>query len=136
MAKNLRTPFFQNTSQWLLLNFFVSLDKSVLLHHQGFIQALLLASVFYEGLSFMFVGHNPTCINTLDPCSWVFIWGAVNPACEVQGQCLWKLWLFHWFQVFKWSFHSSFDDLIFSFFRAILAFVRLAWWLRLPTTTH
>ena len=33
--------------------------------NQGFIQALLLTSVFHEGLSFMDVGHNPTCISTL-----------------------------------------------------------------------
>ena len=32
---------------------------------QGFIQALLLTSVFHEGLSFMTVGDNPTCISTL-----------------------------------------------------------------------
>ena len=48
----------------------------------------------------------------LPSCSWGFIWGAVK------------------------SFHASFIDLIFSFFRTLFAFVRLAWWLRLPTTTH
>ena len=33
--------------------------------NQGFIQALLLTSAFHEGLSFMDVGHNPTCLSTL-----------------------------------------------------------------------
>ena len=32
---------------------------------QGFIQALLLTSVFPEGLSLMAVGYNPTCVSTL-----------------------------------------------------------------------
>ena len=32
---------------------------------QGFILALLLTSIFHKGLSFMAVGHNPTCISTL-----------------------------------------------------------------------
>ena len=31
----------------------------------GFIQALLLTSVFHEGLSFMAIGHDPMCISTL-----------------------------------------------------------------------
>ena len=35
------------------------------IHDQGFTQALLLISVFHEGLSFMAVGHNATCINML-----------------------------------------------------------------------
>ena len=33
--------------------------------NQGFTQALLLTSAFHEGLSFMDVGHNPTCLSTL-----------------------------------------------------------------------
>ena len=32
---------------------------------QGFIQALLLTSVFPEGLSLMAAGYNPTCVSTL-----------------------------------------------------------------------
>ena len=32
---------------------------------QGFIQALLVTSFFHEGLSFMTVGHNTTCVSTL-----------------------------------------------------------------------
>ena len=48
---------------------------------QGFIQAILLTSVFHEWLSFMTVGLNPTCINMLTPCSWGYIWGAVNSPC-------------------------------------------------------
>ena len=33
--------------------------------YQGFSQTLLLAFVFYKGLSFMVVGHNPACVSTL-----------------------------------------------------------------------
>ena len=32
---------------------------------QGFIQALLLTSVFHERLSFIAAGHNPVCVSTL-----------------------------------------------------------------------
>ena len=32
---------------------------------QGFIEAFLLTSVFHEGLSFIVVGHNPTCVSVL-----------------------------------------------------------------------
>ena len=32
---------------------------------QGFIQALLLTSVFHERLSFMAIGHNPICVSML-----------------------------------------------------------------------
>ena len=39
--------------------------KQKLIFLQGFIQALLLTSVFHEGLSFMDVGHKPTCVSTL-----------------------------------------------------------------------
>ena len=35
--------------------------------HHGFIQALLLTSVFHEGLSFLAVDHNPTCGSMLAP---------------------------------------------------------------------
>ena len=52
---------------------------------QGFIQALLLTSIFHEGLSFMALGHNTTCVSTSDSCSWGFIWGAVNPPCGVYS---------------------------------------------------
>ena len=113
--------------EWIFFNF----KKG-----QGFIQALLLTSVFHEGSSFMVIGHNPTCISTLTRCSWVFIWGTGNPSCGVQWQCPWKLWLFHWSQVYKYPFHASFGDLIFAFFKTLFSFVRLAWWLHLPTTTH
>ena len=69
---------------WLMYSY---IFKNIWPNHQGFIQALLLTSLFHEGLSFMIIGHNPTwCISSLDPCSWVFIWGAVNPACGVQGK--------------------------------------------------
>ena len=37
----------------------------VCIEKQGFIQALLLTSVFHEGLSFMDIGHKPTCVSTL-----------------------------------------------------------------------
>ena len=33
--------------------------------YHGFIQALLMTSSFHEGLCFMTLGHNPTCISTL-----------------------------------------------------------------------
>ena len=33
--------------------------------YQGFIQGLLLTSVFRKGLSFMAVSHNPMCIGML-----------------------------------------------------------------------
>ena len=49
------------------------------IHIHCFIQTLLLNSVFHEGLGFMKVGHNPMCVSILAPCSWGFIWGAVNP---------------------------------------------------------
>ena len=42
-----------------------------------FIQALLPTFVLYEGLSFMAVGHNPTCVHVA-PCSWGFIWSALT----------------------------------------------------------
>ena len=61
------------------VNFFLFVSYKVISDNQGFNQALLLTSIFHEGLSFMTVGHNPTCISMLDPCSWGFIWGAVNP---------------------------------------------------------
>ena len=39
-------------------------QNSKWLLYQGFIQSLLLTSVFHEGLSFMAIGHNPTGIST------------------------------------------------------------------------
>ena len=42
-----------------------NLDIKETILYQGFIQALLLTSVFHKGLSFMAVGHNQTCISTL-----------------------------------------------------------------------
>ena len=45
---------------------------------QDFIQALLLLSVFHEGLRF--VGHSSMCINL------GFIWDTVSPPCGVQEQ--------------------------------------------------
>ena len=44
------------------LSFYFKQHKHLL---QDFIQALLLTSVFHEGLSFMDVAHKPKCINTL-----------------------------------------------------------------------
>ena len=57
--------------------------------------SILLTSVFHKGLILMVIGHNPACISTLAPCSWVSIWHAVKPYCKVQGQFHWKLQLFH-----------------------------------------
>ena len=51
----------------------------------------LLTSVFHKGLILMVIGHNPACIGTLAPCSWVSMWHAVKPNCKVQGQFCWKL---------------------------------------------
>ena len=41
---------------------------------QGFIQALLLTSIFHEGLSFIVVGHNPMYASTLALAAWVHMW--------------------------------------------------------------
>ena len=46
-------------------NIFTSMKfVTIYVRSQGFIQALLLTSVFHEGLSFMAVGYNPTCVST------------------------------------------------------------------------
>ena len=39
---------------------------------QDFIQALLLTSVFPEGLSLMAIGYNPTCVKHVGSFSWRF----------------------------------------------------------------
>ena len=59
--------------------------------YQGFIQALLLTSIFHEWLTFMAVYHKSR---------W-FKWDAVNPSCGVQGQYPWEFWLFYDSQVFS-----------------------------------
>ena len=46
-----------------------------LMGRQGFIQALLLTSVFPERFSFMNVGHNPTCVSTLSLADKPSLWG-------------------------------------------------------------
>ena len=47
---------------------------------QGFILALLLTSVFHEGLSFMTIGNNPTCFRKLVIATGGFIWvGCCKP---------------------------------------------------------
>ena len=56
--KNLKLPMFSPVFPIFSLEF---------RYWQGFIQALLLTSVFQEGLSFMEVDHKPMCINTLAP---------------------------------------------------------------------
>ena len=58
---------------------------------QGFIPALFLTYIFHKGLSFMALGHNPTCFSTLASSSWGFTWDAGNLPCGVQRQCPWKL---------------------------------------------
>ena len=63
--------------------------------------SILLTSVFHERLSFMAVGHNPTCISTLAPCSWGFIWGAVTPLVESRGNAL---------ESFGYFTHPMFSD--------------------------
>ena len=48
-----RCCYLQNKRRWI--------------QYQGLIQALLLTTIFHEGLSFMAVGHNPMCV-----CTWGF----------------------------------------------------------------
>ena len=72
---------------------------------QSFIQALLLTTVFYKGLSFMAVGHNlnPTCISTLT---------------LAAGDLSLK--------VFRYLFHASFCALnLFLFLSLFFLFVQL-----------
>ena len=105
---------------------FLSPFLDVMFNSQGFIQALLLTSAFHEGLSFMAVAHNPTCISTLAPCSWGFILGPVRPPCEVQGQCPWKPC---YFTDPRFSHSLSMHHLVtqsFPFFGTLFTFVRLA----------
>ena len=47
---------------------------------RGFIQALLLISIFHEGLSFMTIGHNTMSVSMLVIATGGgVIWGAVSP---------------------------------------------------------
>ena len=78
-----------------------------LINRQGFIQALLLSSVFHEGLSFMALGYNLMCINTLTLSAGD---SRVNLTSGVQGERSWKHWLFQRSHVFKYSFHVLFGD--------------------------
>ena len=41
---------------------------------QDVIQALMLTSVFHEGLSFMALGHNPMCVSRLAIATWGSYW--------------------------------------------------------------
>ena len=53
---------------------------------QGFILALLLTSVFHEGLSFMTIGNNPTCFRKLVIATGgSYGWGAVSPPFWAPG---------------------------------------------------
>ena len=47
-----------------IMNYF-ECSKCKVDNAQVFISTFLLISVFHEGLSFMALGHNPTCISTL-----------------------------------------------------------------------
>ena len=67
-------------------NKFLCIQLVIISSMQGFIQALLLTSVFLEGLSFMAIGHNPAYISML-----CFATG---------GSSSWRLWLFQELQVF------------------------------------
>ena len=112
-------------SYWWISNVIIS----ILL--QGFIQVLLLTSVFHEGLSFMAVGHNPACASMLS-----------LAAGDSRGQCKPPLWgsgaksledliisAIPGFQIaFPWIIHSP--DLF--PLRSLFACVRLAWRLHLP----
>ena len=74
-----------------LVFFHSSLNSFFVIHYQSFIEALLLTSIFHEGLSFMAIGHNPACISILAPCSLGFTWATVNLPCGVLEQWSWKL---------------------------------------------
>ena len=55
------------TSQLVCILYLLSClqERYALYTVQDFIQALLMTSVFHEGLSFTAVGHDPLCISTL-----------------------------------------------------------------------
>ena len=67
----------------------------------GFVQALLLTSVFHKRLSFMAIGQNPMCVSMLAIATGSSYGGAVSPTLLGPGEYPWKLWLFHPSQVFK-----------------------------------
>ena len=50
---------------WKEVKTFFQIRMILMWWHLGFIQALFLTSVFCEGLSFMDVGHNLTCVSIL-----------------------------------------------------------------------
>ena len=54
----------QQYSKVNIMNYF-ECSKCKVDNAQVFISTFLLISVFHEGLSFMALGHNPTCISTL-----------------------------------------------------------------------
>ena len=91
-----------------------------LISRQGFIQALLLSSVFHEGLSFMTVGYNLMRINTLTLSAGN---SRVSLTSGIQGERSWKLWLFQRSQVFKYSFHALFGENYFVFAGLVFLFV-------------
>ena len=68
----------------------------------------------------MVIGHGPTCISALVPCSWLFTWGAANPSCTVQGGMSLKALAISLIPSFQQPFHASFGDLTFAFFRTLL----------------
>ena len=96
---------------------------------QCFIQALLLTSAFYEGFSFMAIGHTPSVLHTpydhqhIGSCSWWLIWGTVS---SLVGSSRNVAGSFGNFTDFKKPFHAWFVDLIFCFFRSLFACVRLS----------
>ena len=112
----LHQQFFPRTARlWNSLH----IECFPLTHDQDFIQALLLTPVLHEGLSFMAVCHNPTCISM-----FVIITGGSSH----MNMAVLLIWCF------KIAFACIFGDLIFSIFRSLFTCVRLAWWLCLPTT--
>ena len=54
-------PLIKHWQNFCCRIFFKKFEQGVL----GFIQALLRTSVFHEVLSFIAIGHNPTCVSTL-----------------------------------------------------------------------
>ena len=89
---------WSNKFKYVLWNsFWYFFLENQLVYCQGFIQALLLTSVFHKGLSFMAVGNNPTYVV---PCSW----GLKLPGFQIA-------------QSFPFLV-----DLIFSIFRSLFSF--------------
>ena len=105
------------------------------LEEQGFIQALLQISVFQERLSFMVAGQNQTCAKTLAlvvgasrGCCKLPLWGSGAKSLEALTTLAVPGFQIGFPYIILWS------NLL--LFRFLFVCVKLAWWLRLPDTTH